>query len=290
MRRQITSERWRLSTRRLLVGVPAGARVGVDALGARLATQLRDRDPVKDRFTRRLPPGCSGALPARRASRRVEAGSGARALKRANPPSVNRLASPASTSSSATERVLSSDSWPSVEPLWSTSSLSWASTCFSSSSSALICAHGPRAAASAASSAGHGAGPPIASGAPTGISVGQWIFASNGHSTPDLRVALRIITLGAFVHPLTRDLTRLRSPEGCSGLRSAKPIRSTSLSKTSPTPSRCDPEVAEPGEAGALVPRRRRLAVDDLRLALRSTRCAACRRTVCRRAVALELV
>jgi len=37
----------------LLLGVPARARIGVDALGARLAAQLGDRHPVKDRVHRR---------------------------------------------------------------------------------------------------------------------------------------------------------------------------------------------------------------------------------------------
>jgi len=54
----------------------------------------------------------------------VEAGSGAVPLKRANPPSVNRRASPTSTSSSATDRVLRPESSPRVEPLWSTSASS----------------------------------------------------------------------------------------------------------------------------------------------------------------------
>jgi hypothetical protein len=94
----------------LLFGVAAGARVGVERLGARFAAQLRDRHPVQDRVDAPVAAGLVAVADRLPGPSAVEAGIGALALKRAKPGVVKRRGSPTSANSSATERVESPQS------------------------------------------------------------------------------------------------------------------------------------------------------------------------------------
>ena len=107
---------------------------------------------------RRLPPGLKRWRTGSPGPSAVEAGSGAEAVKRANPPSVNRRGSPTSTSSSATERVSRPQSSPSVEPLERTSACSCATTVFPRGQAPRSARCIGRAAAAAGGLAGHIAG------------------------------------------------------------------------------------------------------------------------------------